>query len=85
MHLHCGYSSSIVGKFALGEKLENALVQYCLEMEKRLFGLTTLYKDVKHMTFKLAEENCLEHPFGKKFKSAGGSGCIPFCTDNPVF
>nr|CAI5826509.1 unnamed protein product [Callosobruchus analis] len=56
-------------KPVLGDELENILISYCLEMEKRFYGLRT--KDVKKMAFLLAEGNGLPHPFTEKNHSAG--------------
>ena len=41
--------------------LEKKLVEYCMEMESRYFGLTR--KDVQEMAFAFAEKNDIKHPF----------------------
>ena len=52
---------------ALGRKpifpaaLEKKLVEYCMVMESRYFGLTR--KDVQEMAFALAKKNGTKHPF----------------------
>lgn len=53
----------------LSPDVEKHLVEYCLEMDKIHFGLTT--KDLKRMTFQIAIRNNLPHPFSGKTKSAG--------------
>ena len=49
--------------------VEDQLVEYCLQMDKTYYGLTT--KDVKRMAFQLAIRNNLRHPFSENTKSAG--------------
>lgn len=48
--------------FISGTDLENQLVKYILEMESKLFGMTT--NDIKIMAYQLAVRNDIAHPFG---------------------
>nr|CAI5859600.1 unnamed protein product [Callosobruchus analis] len=68
-------------KPVLGDELENILISYCLEMEKRFYGLRT--KDVKKMAFLLAERNGLPHPFTEKNHSAGWKWLRSFMKRHP--
>nr|CAI5865938.1 unnamed protein product [Callosobruchus analis] len=68
-------------KPVLGDQLENILISYCLEMEKRFYGLRT--KDVKKMAFLLAERNGLPHPFTEKNHSAGWKWLRSFMKRHP--
>ncbi|KAJ4450503.1 hypothetical protein ANN_01930 [Periplaneta americana] len=62
-------STKLGRKPVLPFELEDSLVSYCLEMEKRFFGLSA--KDVKTMAFQLASLNGLKHPFSKNDEAAG--------------
>lgn len=48
-------------KTILPDYLEKALVEYCLVMEKKLFGLTRT--DLRNMAFLLAKKNNIPNPF----------------------
>ena len=56
-------------KPALSDELENMLVTYCLDMEKRFYGLTA--SDIRRLAFQLAIRNGLRHPFSVGKSSAG--------------
>lgn len=47
---------------------EKELVDYVSEIERRLFGL--MYKDLRGLTFEIAEANKFSHNFITKFKLA---------------
>lgn len=48
---------------------ENTLVEYCLQMENRFFGLSR--PDIRRLAFRLAELNDVRHPFNEKNAKAG--------------
>ncbi|KAJ4435306.1 hypothetical protein ANN_17916 [Periplaneta americana] len=62
-------STKLGRKPVLPFELEDSLVSYCLEMEKRFYGLSA--RDVKTMAFQLASLNGLKHPFSKNDEAAG--------------
>lgn len=51
------------------ENVNNKLVNYCLEMESRFFGLTK--RDISKIAFQIAKKNQLFNRFNKNFKAAG--------------
>ena len=51
-------------KPVLNDMLEQELVKYCLEMDKRFFGLTR--DDCRRLAYQLAEANGLPNPFTDK-------------------
>jgi hypothetical protein len=53
----------------LGPELEEELVQHCLELEKRFFGLSI--DDLRGLAYELAEANGIEHSFCSVTKKAG--------------
>ncbi|KAJ4429765.1 hypothetical protein ANN_21969, partial [Periplaneta americana] len=62
-------STKLGRKPVLPFELEDSLVSYCLEMEKRFYGLSA--KDVKTKAFQLASLNGLKHPFSKNDEAVG--------------
>lgn len=48
---------------------EDELVQHILNMEQRLFGLTT--RDIRSLAFQLAVKNGIKHPFNTESQLAG--------------
>ncbi|CAH1997168.1 unnamed protein product [Acanthoscelides obtectus] len=56
-------------KPTLTNELEEALVEYALEMERRYFGLRA--SDVRRLAFQLAIRNGLKHPFSCRSAAAG--------------
>lgn len=70
----CLSPEELVGKrigrpAVLTPKLEELLLEYCLEMEKNFYGLTS--GDLSRMAYQLAIENKLPHPFSNQTKKAG--------------
>ena len=53
----------------LPENLENELVQYCLDMERRFFGIKI--DGLRRLAYELAEANGIEHKFDKTKMLAG--------------
>lgn len=51
--------------------MENTLVEYCLEMERRFFGLARV--DIRRLAFRIAEVNGIAHSFSKVAGQAGKS------------
>lgn len=58
------------------EAQEKEIVNHILEMEQRLFGLTS--KDVRYIAYQLAERNGIKHPFNKEKELAGKDWLIGF-------
>ncbi len=56
-------------KLSLPSAVEKKLVDYCVEMERRFFGLTK--RDVYILAFQIAEANYLKTPFNPTMKTAG--------------
>jgi hypothetical protein len=69
-------------KPALPAQIENELVNYCLLMERNVFGLTT--KDIKRMAFQLAIRNNLRHPFSTQEGKAGKKWLRNFLGRHPT-
>lgn len=53
----------------LSKEMETELVTYCLEMDKRFYGLTS--SDLRRIAFQLALRNNLAHPFSREKGTAG--------------
>jgi len=53
-----------VGRTFLPSELENKLVEYCISMDQRYYGLRS--QDIKRMTFQLAIRNGVKHPFNQE-------------------
>jgi len=66
----------------LTSKLEELLVQYCLQMERNFYGLTS--KDLTRMAYQLAIRNNLSHPFSAEVKSAGRKWKRLFLKRHPI-
>lgn len=61
--------STLGRKPVLPEALETELVNHCLEMEKRFYGLTS--SDIRRLAYQLALANNIPHPFSKGKAVAG--------------
>ncbi|KAF5281763.1 hypothetical protein FQR65_LT14558 [Abscondita terminalis] len=68
-------------KPALTDELEQALVQYALEMEQRFYGLRA--SDVRRLAFQLAIRNGLKHPFSARSAVAGKKWLKSFMSRHP--
>nr|CAH7753508.1 unnamed protein product [Callosobruchus chinensis] len=68
-------------KPALTLDLEQALVQYALEMDKRFFGLRAA--DISRLAFQLAIRNGLKHPFSLTNATAGKKWLKSFMSRHP--
>jgi hypothetical protein len=53
----------------LPSELENKLVEYCITMDQRYYGLRC--QDIKRMAFQLAIRNGVQHPFNQEKSAAG--------------
>ena len=53
----------------LTSELKNKLVEYCITMDQRYYGLRC--QDIKHMAFQMAIGSSLNHPFNKEKSAAG--------------
>lgn len=60
---------SLGRKTVLGEVLEAKLVQYCLNMDQKFYGLRK--SDLRGMAFQLAKRNGIASPFNKETSAAG--------------
>ena len=58
----------------LPSEFENKLVEYCIIMDQRYYGLRR--QDIKRPPFQLAITNVLKHPFNQE-KSAAGKIWLP--------
>lgn len=76
-------SPGCLGRFrpVLNADYEKELVEYCLEMQNRLFGLTV--RDLRSMAFQLAERNRLDHGFDTEKELAGKDWVAGFLRRNP--
>ena len=72
-----------LGRFrpVLNADFEKELVDYCVAMQNRLFGLTV--RDLRSMAFHLAEKNHLDHGFDSEKKLAGKDWVAGFFRRNP--
>ncbi|CAH1972182.1 unnamed protein product [Acanthoscelides obtectus] len=68
-------------KPTLTNELEEALVEYALEMERRYFGLRA--SDVRRLAFQLAIRNGLKHPFSCRSAAAGKKWLKSFMSRHP--
>lgn len=60
---------------------EEELVAHILDMESRMYGLTT--KDVRSIAYQLADKNNIDHPFSKKTCLAGKDWLTGFRNRHP--
>lgn len=60
---------------------EKELVQHCLFMENRYFGLTV--KDLRYLAYEFASRNKISHPFNKIKGLAGKDWVMSFLQRNP--
>lgn len=65
----------------LNAEFEAELVDYCIQMQNRLFGLTI--RDLRSMAYQLAEKNNLQHDFDKEKQLAGKDWVSGFLRRNP--
>lgn len=63
------------------EEQEAELVSHILDMETRMYGLTT--RDVRCLAFQLAEQNVINHPFSKTKQAAGQDWFTAFKKRHP--
>lgn len=61
-------------------QLEQRLAVHCMEMERRLFGLTRT--DVRRLAFYMCKINCIENPFLEKNEMAGNKWLRQFLMRN---
>jgi hypothetical protein len=66
----------------LPSELENKLVEYCITIDQRYYRLRR--QDIKHMVFKLAIRNGLNHPFNEEKSAAGRKLLRSFLQRHPV-
>ena len=65
----------------LDADFESQLVDYCMQMQNRLFGMTL--KDLRSMAYQIAERNNVEHNFRRQKKMAGRDWAAGFLRRNP--
>lgn len=53
----------------LSKEIEDSLFQYCIDMDRRYFGLTAA--DVRRLAYQLAIRNGIPHPFSNDKAAAG--------------
>lgn len=68
-------------KPTLSAEFEKQLVQYCIQMDERFYGLTLA--DVKSLAFQLADLNKIPHPFNVEKRSAGAKWLKLFLQRHP--
>jgi len=66
----------------LPSELENKLVEYCITMDQRYYGLRC--QDIKSMAFQLAIRNDLKHPLTQEKLAAGKKWLRSFSKRHPV-
>lgn len=69
------------GIAVLGEELEAEMVEHCLALEGRFFGLTM--DDLRKLAFDIAEANCINHNFSKEDRMAGKKWYYGFMKRHP--
>jgi len=69
VELREGYIPFSRGASILPSELENNLLEYCIIMDQRYYGLRP--QDIKRMAFHLAIRNILKHPFNQEKSEAG--------------
>ena len=62
--------------------MEMELKHYCLEVDKRFFGLTL--KDIRSLVYEMAEKNKLDHRFNKETRLAGKDWVYSFSKRNKL-
>jgi hypothetical protein len=65
----------------LPEEVENGLLNYVLQLEERLFGLTR--KDFRRLTYEIAEINKLPHRFSREKRMAAAKWYYGFIARHP--
>ena len=60
----------------LPSKLENKLVEYCITVDQRYYGLRR--QDIRRMAFQLTKINGLKHSFDNKNQQRRRNGFEPF-------
>lgn len=68
-------------KTTLSHEMETELVNYCLEMERRFYGLNS--SDIRRIAFQLALRNNIHHPFSLQKAAAGKKWLRKFLTRHP--
>ncbi|KAG5868928.1 hypothetical protein JTB14_024681 [Gonioctena quinquepunctata] len=63
------------------EEQEQELVEYILDMEAKMYGLTA--RDVRCLAFQLAERNKINHPFSQDKQAAGKDWLANFRSRHP--
>jgi hypothetical protein len=71
-----------LGRTVLPSEVENKLVEYCITMAQRYYGLRR--QDIKHMSFQLAIRNGLNHPFNEEKSAAGRKWLWFFLKRHPI-
>jgi len=56
-------------KTVIPNELENKLMEYCITMDQRYYGLR--HQDIQSMAFQLAIRNGFKHPFNQEKSAAG--------------
>lgn len=60
----------------LPKEIEADLVDHCVEMDKRFYGLRA--SDIRRLAFQLAIRNSLKHTFSNNKKKQVTNGCVHF-------
>jgi hypothetical protein len=71
-----------VGRTLPPSEPENKLVEYCITMDQRYYGLRR--QCIKCMAFHLAIRNGLQHPFNQEKSANGKKWLRSFLTGHPV-
>lgn len=69
-------------KPVLTSEMEENLVSYCLEMDRRFYGIGVT--DIKRLAYQLAMRNGLHHPFSQETGAAGKKWVKGFFKRHPV-
>jgi len=67
----------------LPSELENKLVEYCIIMDQKYFGLRC--QEIKCVPFQLAKRNGLKHSFNQETSAFGKKWLRSFLERHPVF
>lgn len=77
---HCGSPAPPGRKPVFPNELEKVLVDYCLEMDRRFFGLSVT--DIRRLAFQLALQNGISHTFSQDKGLAGKKWLSSFLKRN---
>ena len=69
-------------KPVLSPEMENDLVSYCLEMDRRYYGISIA--DIKRLAYQIALRNGIQHPFSQKTGAAGKKWLKGFFKRHPT-